>query len=184
MNGVNRDRRGRRPLVAWVCGGAMACAMAAGGIGCSGGDQSSGQAAGDGGAKSTASVSSAPATATHATPDLADFPLTVTSNDGAFLVACRPAPDPIPLNQPFSLELLVLDAADRRPVGSSLSIVVDADMPDHRHGMNTQPVVSRRQDGSCRVEGMLFHMPGYWEIYVDLERDGVIERAQFPVNLE
>ena len=31
---------------------------------------------------------------------------------------------------------------------------------------------------------MLFHMPGYWEIHVDITRDEVTERAQFVVNLD
>jgi hypothetical protein len=38
--------------------------------------------------------------------------------------------------------------------------------------------------GAYRVDGMLFHMPGYWELYFDLSREGVMERAQGAVTLE
>jgi hypothetical protein len=31
---------------------------------------------------------------------------------------------------------------------------------------------------------MLFHMPGYWELYFDLSREGIMERAQGAVTLE
>lgn len=116
---------------------------------------------------------------------LRPFPMRRLSNDGGYLVGCRIGATPTPMNDMFSLELVVLDAATRRPIDAAVSIGIDADMPEHRHGMNTRPKVAPgERPGVFQVSGMLFHMPGYWEIYVDLTRHGVTERAQFPVELK
>ena len=63
-------------------------------------------------------------------------------------------------------------------------LLADAAMPQHGHGMNVKPTVKSLGGGRFRVEGMLFHMPGSWELYLDLVRAGVLERAQGTVTLE
>ena len=65
----------------------------------------------------------------------------------------------------------------------SHSLAVDAAMPEHEHGMNTQPQVERAGDRFV-VRGMMFHMSGYWEMYFDVEHEGVTERAQYEITLE
>lgn len=99
------------------------------------------------------------------------------SNGGRYHVSVR-APDPYPLNQLFGLEATVEEGCDppRRPLLSSVR--VDAAMPEHRHGMNTDAVVTPQGGGRFGVQGMLLHMPGRWEIYFDVTEGGVTERAQ------
>jgi hypothetical protein len=60
----------------------------------------------------------------------------------------------------------VLDIALCAPAGQALpaTLRVDASMPEHRHGMNYRPGVSARADGQFRAEGLMFHMPGRWEL--------------------
>ncbi|KAA3611828.1 MAG: hypothetical protein DWQ01_07010 [Planctomycetota bacterium] len=82
-----------------------------------------------------------------------------------------------PLNRHFSLQVLVPGPAPEK-------VVVDADMPAHRHGMLTQPVLTPQEEGRYRVDGMLLHMPGAWVITVDVTRNGVVERSEFPLNLD
>ena len=43
---------------------------------------------------------------------------------------------------------------------------VEGWMPGHGHGMLRQAVVDELGDGRYRVRGMLFHMPGLWELRV------------------
>jgi len=52
------------------------------------------------------------------------------------------------------------------------NLAVDAQMPEHRHGMNYRPEVKGLAPGRWRAEGLLFHMPGKWrlEFVVDGER--------------
>jgi hypothetical protein len=60
---------------------------------------------------------------------------------------------------------------------------VDATMPEHRHGMNYRPVVSARS-AAYRAEGMLFHMPGRWDVTFDVEGNGRSERLTAVLQVE
>ncbi len=129
-------------------------------------------------------AASGPAASAAATLDLRDFPFTAVSNDGAYFVAARPSSQPVPLNEPFELLVAVTRAEQRDTPLQRVRLDFDADMPEHRHGMNTQPLVSANADGTFTVRGVQLHMPGYWELYADVTQDGVTERAQFSVTLE
>ncbi len=108
----------------------------------------------------------------------------VRSNDGLYDVYYRTIPQSVPLNEMFGMELVIVptSAADGQP--SPQIVTADAAMPHHGHGMNHMPSVSRRGDGAYVVQDMLLHMSGYWEIYVDVQRDGVTERAQWSLELQ
>ena len=56
-------------------------------------------------------------------------------------------------------------------------------MPEHRHGMNYRPVVSARS-AAYRAEGMLFHMPGRWDVTFDVEGNGRSERLTAVLQVE
>lgn len=65
--------------------------------------------------------------------------------------------------------------------------VVDlrADMPAHGHGLLAQPrIVPGRAPGRYRVEGLRFHMPGYWEIRIQVNQGGKADALLLPVLLE
>lgn len=81
-----------------------------------------------------------------------------------------------PLNELFTLWIDVSGA-------SPDEVLVDADMPGHKHGMMTRPVVRPAADGLWRADGMLLHMPGRWEIYVTIVRGGARERTTFPLEV-
>ena len=61
---------------------------------------------------------------------------------------------------------------------------VDAQMPEHRHGMNYRPTIAVTGKGRYRAEGLLFHMPGRWQLVFDVERDGRTERLATDLLLE
>ncbi len=107
----------------------------------------------------------------------------VTTLGGDYRVEYVPGPDPIPLNEPFGLTLTVTDTRGDALPGSP-EVRVDGWMPGHGHGMNTTPEVLAVDEKTYAVEGMLFHMPGDWEIYVDVVTGGTAKRAVFPVQLE
>lgn len=100
-----------------------------------------------------------------------------------FTVSYASIPAPIPLNEPFDLEL-TLEPAEGAALADTLVVSVDARMPEHGHGMNTTPEVSVREDGTFIVDGMQFHMPGHWELYVDVADDAGTDRATFHIVLE
>jgi len=82
-----------------------------------------------------------------------------------------------PLNEIFSFEIELVD-------GPAESVSVDADMPSHGHGMITEPVVTKIDATHYQVDGMMLHMPGYWEIYVEVTRNSESERFMLPLTLE
>ena len=102
----------------------------------------------------------------------------VPANDGNFTIYWNPRPDPIPLNQFFRVQVQVLDMWGNVVTPDDATLVVDAGMPQHGHGMNHIPRVVPQDDGTWLVEGLLMHMPGEWQLYFDIERDGVTRRAQ------
>lgn len=48
------------------------------------------------------------------------------------------------------------------------AFAVDAQMPEHRHGMNYAPRVTRRGAQRFDADGLMFHMPGRWRIEFEL----------------
>ncbi|HLT78357.1 MAG TPA: hypothetical protein VKZ87_13315 [Ferrovibrio sp.] len=91
-------------------------------------------------------------------------------------VSFAPQPSPIPLNKPFALQIAACAAKPDR-------IAVDATMPAHRHGMNYRTTVTQLAPGEFRAEGLLFHMPGEWEIVFDLFYGERRERQTHRVTL-
>src|SRR3954463_15328222 len=49
------------------------------------------------------------------------------------------------------------------------ALTIDAQMPEHRHGMNYRPEVKRVGEGRWQVAGMMFHMPGRWRLQFDVD---------------
>ncbi len=108
----------------------------------------------------------------------------LSSAMGTYYVSFHPLPDPVPLNQPFTLSVAVYDGVDHTKLLPDTTVEVSARMPAHNHGMNLEPQVTSNGDGTAKVDGMLFHMAGHWELYIDVVRDADIERATFDVILE
>lgn len=105
--------------------------------------------------------------------------------EGNYHVVCTPSVQPVPVNELFELEVRVYtDAALSQPA-SNVAVGVDADMPAHRHGMTLMPRVApmRASPGAFRATGMLLHMPGEWEIYIDVRETGRTERAKFEIEI-
>jgi DNA-binding beta-propeller fold protein YncE len=93
------------------------------------------------------------------------------------------APNPIPLAEPFALEVTAT-APDGSPLKDGM-LLVDCTMPHHGHGMNVRPVVKQLVPGSWRAEPMLLHMPGRWELSFDIALpDGRVRRSQCTLEIE
>lgn len=88
------------------------------------------------------------------------------------MIAFRPEPMRIEVGQPFSL---LFNVCTRKDDPAEL-VAVEAHMPEHRHGMNYRPTIVSAGDGRFRVEGLVFHMPGRWELDIDVRADSETER--------
>ncbi len=79
--------------------------------------------------------------------------------------------------------ILHLETADGKPVESA-RVVVEGGMPEHDHGLPTRPRVTEELGGGdYRLDGMRFHMSGYWEIVVTVETDGGDSVVVLPLQL-
>lgn len=103
------------------------------------------------------------------------------SSQGTYRVHYTPNPDPIPLNEHFEIEVRV-ESNHGNTVPKRIEI--RADMPAHGHGINTEPSIQDNGDGTYSVKGLLFHMKGDWELYVDIIDGPLRESAIFPITLE
>lgn len=109
------------------------------------------------------------------------WPAKRKTDRGNFTVTLQPEGGGIVTNRHFSLEVLVEPGAG---AGAPASVWVDADMPDHGHGMNTKPETTHEGGQRYRTKGMLFHMMGEWSIVVEVSAGAAKERAFFPVLVE
>lgn len=105
------------------------------------------------------------------------------SAEGTYYVRWRPVVEPIPLADPFDVEVEVWTDSSMQERAGFESILIDAGMPHHGHGMNVAPEISQRPDGTWVARGMLMHMPGRWQVYVDCLDGGRLERAQWSMWL-
>jgi hypothetical protein len=78
-------------------------------------------------------------------------------------VAYRWDPAPLKIGQFFAAEVI----ACRAPA-SVTRISLDATMPAHGHGMNYRPKVTEVAPGHYRFSGLMLHIPGRWQVTVDL----------------
>ena len=131
---------------------------------------------------SMATVSCQPPAIEETTESLKAVPRVreTTTTEGSYHVSYHPTPSPIPLNDHFAIQVQV---TPQTGVLKPIEIEVNADMPAHGHGINTTPTVKNDGSGQFRVEGILFHMKGDWELYVDILDGPVRERAVFPITL-
>ena len=86
-----------------------------------------------------------------------------------FQLAYKLLPDPVPVGRHFAIEVVLCPKGDAT---LPPELRVDATMPEHRHGMNYRPSVTAQGPGRYRAEGLMFHMPGRWELVFELRGSG------------
>jgi hypothetical protein len=60
---------------------------------------------------------------------------------------------------------------------------LDALMPAHGHGMNYAAKVIYLDNGIVETSGLLFHMPGHWQLVLDFEQDGVARHFKLDLRI-
>jgi hypothetical protein len=96
-------------------------------------------------------------------------------SEGPVQVAWLAVPAPV-VGRPFVLQVVVC------PADAEL-VRVDAQMPEHRHGMNYRPSLKHLGQGRWRVEGLLWHMSGRWDLSLDVRHQDKQQRLMQSVLL-
>ena len=64
------------------------------------------------------------------------------------------------------------------------TVDVEGGMPKHNHGLPTKPLITvELGGGSYKLEGMRFHMGGYWEIVVNITTNNGSSKVTIPLQL-
>ena len=104
-----------------------------------------------------------------------------TIKSGHYLLAYRTQPAKIVVGKHFSIELVTCSVSGApAPDG----IAVDAYMPEHGHGMNYKAIVKPAGNARYRADGLMFHMPGRWDLTFELRAAGKTERLTRSIVIE
>jgi hypothetical protein len=94
----------------------------------------------------------------------------------SYLVLYRTRPAPLKVGEHFALEFAVCPTPE--------SVRVDAQMPEHRHGMNYRPTITATGEGRYKAEGLMLHMAGKWELVFELRDKDSVQRVAQTLLLE
>ena len=100
--------------------------------------------------------------------------------DGGIALLHRIDRPPLVVGRHFSVQFRVCGGAETL---APQRFDVDARMPAHNHGMNYRAAVETAADGLVEVTGLLFHMPGHWQMRVEFVVDGAIQQVDIDYRL-
>ena len=105
----------------------------------------------------------------------------VGTDNGHFLVTYQSRLQPVVINQMHAWSLHVTDA-DGNAVSDAV-IAVKGGMPQHNHGLATAPTVESLGDGNYLLQGLRFHMLGYWELVLTITAADVTDQVTIALTL-
>ena len=105
------------------------------------------------------------------------------SDQGRFNVQVSSDANPIPMRRIHTWTIQVADRTGRPVDGAAIQ--VSGGMPEHGHGLPTQPQVSATETpGRYRINGVRFSMTGWWVLNLAIRTpDGRADTVTFNVTL-
>lgn len=99
------------------------------------------------------------------------------------LVVTYTTPDGDPVINKMHSWILHIENDDGLEIEGA-TIDVEGGMPQHNHGLPTKPRVTQELGGGdYKLEGMRFHMSGYWEVVVSVTTDNGTSKVTIPLQL-
>jgi YtkA-like len=103
------------------------------------------------------------------------------SEKQTYIATLQPA-QPLRVRRLQAVPVLITDTHGR-PVEAAV-ISVDGGMPEHGHGLPTQPRVTRALGGGVyEIEGLRFSMGGWWELKLAIDSSAGADRVTFNLGL-
>ena len=103
------------------------------------------------------------------------------SEKGLYKLEIESELSPIAINRIHSWTLLLQDSAGTSVHDADISF--DGGMPEHNHGLATEPSIVRQDDGSYLLQGLRFHMMGYWELVLTINHNDVSDTVLLTLDL-
>ena len=108
-------------------------------------------------------------------------PLFEANSSQGYIVKVFSDSNPIVLNRIHEWQLSI--ERDNKPV-SEANITLTGGMPNHNHGLPTQPeVTSESEPGLYFFVGILFHLPGLWKIIFNISGNDSEDTATIEFKL-
>lgn len=115
-------------------------------------------------------------------PSDLDLSLTQATENGLYVGTLEPGASPIPVG-PIQTWTIAVTLPDGRPLENA-ELSIDGGMPQHGHGLPTEPQVTQDLGGGrYRVEGLKFNMPGWWTIKLSVSAAAGTDSATFNLSL-
>ena len=107
-----------------------------------------------------------------------DLSLDKPSAAGVYRVALLPPAQQPAINQMHSWKVKLATPGGEPVHGARF--LVDGGMPQHGHGLPTQPRVTREiEDGTYALDGMKFSMTGWWEVKLAIDGPQGADKVTF-----
>ncbi|MGI9262283.1 MAG: FixH family protein [Woeseiaceae bacterium] len=104
------------------------------------------------------------------------------TRSGYYKVSYTSELTPLTINKIHRWVFHIEDAAGK-PVNNAVVSLIGG-MPEHNHGLPTSPRMTEALGaGDYVLEGMRFHMSGYWELTVTVEADGRRDTVVIPLTI-
>ncbi len=103
------------------------------------------------------------------------------STSGHYRLRYRSEIVPIVINQ-IHTWVIYLETADGQAIHGA-DITIEGGMPEHDHGLPTSPQISARDNNEYLVEGIRFHMRGYWELEIKISTGTDVDTVLIPLDL-
>jgi len=111
-----------------------------------------------------------------------DFSSNKTSDNGHFQISYRSEMKPIEINSLHSWKIFIKDRQGKDVPNAEVSAI--GGMPEHNHGLPTQPQITKSfGDGCYLLEGMKFHMLGWWTVTISISNKDLSDTVTFNLKL-
>lgn len=118
------------------------------------------------------------------TSTLAETDLTTSkvSDNGHFQVSYISKLEPVKINTLHAWKIFIKDKNGKDLSNAEVSVI--GGMPEHDHGLPTQPQITKNLgDGCYLLEGMKFHMLGWWTVTVSITNKNISDAVTFNLKL-
>ncbi len=106
----------------------------------------------------------------------------VVTEQGFYLLTVEAVTKPIRVGK-NTFKIMTADSKTGKPVGEKLAIEVIPWMPKHEHGVTEMPIIKEIAKGVYIMEGVNFSMPGDWEVYIRIKKNGKEDTGVFDVKV-
>jgi hypothetical protein len=111
-----------------------------------------------------------------------DLDISKLSDNKYFQISYSSKLQPIQINNLHAWILHIKDANGENVPNAEIKVV--GGMPEHNHGLPTQPQITENLgDGCYLLEGMKFHMHGWWTVTISITDEDITDNVTFNLQL-